>query len=214
MTDDPSHPAGLLTDEENLALSDPDNTELQPELRARIRERLAETLRDFSLLYPTLPRADLEAVFSPDDALKAAEVRSATQDGLALLVLGMFLGDDRIRLRLNDAIVNAGLSYGEDIDVSLDLRRTSLPTLEQFAGQAHDEGVTEHTHRLLEHFIAQADTDPDAIESIAAYLGLDLSSEETEQMHNFLAPYPRAPQTSATDLSVTKQSGNDEDSDM
>jgi hypothetical protein len=214
MTDDPSHPAGLLTDEENVALSDPDNTELQPELRARIRERLAETLRDFSLLCPALPRADLEAVFSPDDILEAVEVRSATQDGLALLVLGMLLGNDRIRLRLNDAIINAGLSYGEDIDVSLDLGRTSLPTLEQFAGQAHDEGVTEDTHRLLEHFIAQADTDPDAIEATAADLGLDVSSEETEQMYNFLASYPRAPQTPAADLSVTEQSGKYEDSDI
>jgi len=50
------------------------------------------------VLYPTLPADDLAAVFANDDAL--APIRTGTQDALALLMLGMLLGDDMIETRL------------------------------------------------------------------------------------------------------------------
>lgn len=211
MTDTPSNPVGLLTVEEAEALAESDSPELSAELRSRVRERLSETLRDFSVLYPTLPTADLDAVFNPTDDIERGHVRAATQDGLALLVLGMLLGDDNIELRLREAIVNAGLSYEEDIDVTLELRRGPLPTLEQFASHVDDQGLTDHTCPLFEHFLGQANTNPDTIEAIAADMGFDLTAADHEEMQDALSPYERTPQTVVTDVSIAEQPGNDEE---
>jgi len=59
--DTPTHPAGILTDAEVEALTDPetDPDELT-DLRARVRDRLTETLLDLSVLYPTLPPEDFD----------------------------------------------------------------------------------------------------------------------------------------------------------
>lgn len=213
MTETPAQPSGLLTDEEAQALVDSENPEVSAELRARIRERLTDTLRDFSVLYPTLPAADLDAIFNPADDIERAEVRSATQDGLALLVLGMLLGDDDVELRVREAIVNAGHSFDEDIHASLELRRGPLPTLEQFAAEVDDEGLTEHTYPLFEYFLQRPETDSGSIEAIAADLGFNVSAEEIQEVQKSIAPYARAPQTVVTDVAVTTRSDGDNECD-
>lgn len=209
--DSPSHPPGILTDAEAEALTDPepDPDELI-DIRARIRDRLTDTLQDLSVVYPTLPAEDLDTVFNPDDEVARSKIRVATQDGLALLMLGMFHGDDMAEMRLRDAIVNAGVSYGEDIDVTLELRRAPLPTIEQFAAQVDEDGLTEQSISLFEHFLGQSDADLDTLDEIASDLQMDISEANREEMRTALAPYERQPQTVITGVSVTEQAPDDE----
>lgn len=210
-TETTAHPAGVLTDAEAETLTDPetDPDELT-ELRTRVQDRLTETLRDLSVLYPTLPAEDLDTVFNPADAGDQSAVRAATQDGLALLVLGMLHGDDMVEMRLRDAIMNAGVSYGEDIDVTLELRRSPLPTLEQFAAQVDEDGLTEESFSLFEYFLGQPDADLNTLDAIASDLQTDITEEDKAEMQTALAPFARHPQTVITGVTVTDQPLNDE----
>jgi len=208
MTDTSPHPPGLVTEAEILADPDTDLDE-HSELRERLRTRLTETVHDFTVLYPTLPADDLAAVFASDAADDLAPIRTGTQDGLALLVLGMLLGDDMIELRLRDAIQHAGLSYGEDIDVMLELRRGPLPTLEQFAAQLDDDGLTEQTWPLFEYFLHQPETDPDELEHIASQLHLNLTPDEKAEINTAMTAFERPPQTVVTAVSVTDSPDDD-----
>jgi len=211
MTDTDSHPAGLLTDDEAEILRDPD-TDLDEhgELRERIRDRLTETLQDCSTLYPTLPAEDLEAVFTAKDAEALAPIRAGTQDALALLVLGMLHGDDMLDTRLRDAIQNAGMSYGEEINVTLNLRRGPLPTLEQFAGQLTDDKPTDETFPLFEHFLYQAGTDPDILADIASKHNIAIPRERKAELNTSMGPVERPPQTVITGVSVDDVSLDDD----
>jgi len=201
------HPAGLLTDDEAESLTDPDiGHEELTELRARVRTRLTETLLDLSVLYPTLPAEDIDTVFNPTDAGEQATVRAATQDGLALLILGMLHGDDMVEMRLRDALVNAGVSYGEDIDATVELRRGPLPTLEQFAARVDEEGLTEQTISLFEYFLGQPDADLNTLDAIASDLQMEITDEDKDEMRTALAPFERQPQTVITGVSVTDSS--------
>jgi hypothetical protein len=205
-TDTPANPAGLLTDTEADALTDPEtDTEELTDLRARVRTRLTDTLRDLIVLYPTLPDEDLDTVFNPADETDQSTIRAATQDGLALLILGMFHGDDMVEMRVRDALVNAGVSYGEEIDVTLKLRRGPLPTLEQFAAQVDSDGPTEQTLLLFEYFLGQPDADMDTLEEIASDLQMDITAAEREEIQAALASFERYPQTVITSVTVTEQ---------
>lgn len=214
MSGDDTHPAGLLTDEETELFGDPE-TDLDdhPEVRDSVKHRLTETLHDFTVLYPTLPAADLEAVFTAADDETLAPIRAGTQDGLALLILGMLLGDDLIDTRLRDAIQNAGLSYGEEIDVTLELRRGPLPTLEQFAAKLDDDGFTEQAFPLFEHFLNQPGTDPDVLEEIASKLNVGVTPEEKAELDTAMSPFARAPQTVITGVSVSEEPFDHEQED-
>jgi hypothetical protein len=207
MTDTSPHPPGLVSDEEAEIITDPDtDLDEHSELRERLRTRLTETVHDFSVLYPTMPAEDLAAVFANDDPVS---IRTGTQDGLALLVLGMLVGDDMIEMRLRDAIQNAGLSYGEDIDVTLALRRGPLPTLEQFAAQLDDEGLTEQTWPLFEYFLHQPETDSEELEHIASKLDIDVTPDEKAEIDTAMTAFERPPQTVITAVSVTDASDED-----
>ena len=202
--DTKTHPAGLLTDDEAESLTDPDiGHEELTELRARVQTRLTETLLDLSVLYPTLPAEDIDTVFSPTDAGEQSAIRAAIQDGLALLMLGMLHGDDMVEMRLRDALVNAGVSYGEDIDATVELRRGPLPTLEQFAARVDEEGLTEQAIPLFEYFLGQPDADVDTLDAIASDLQMEITDEEKDEMRTALAPFERRPQTVITGVSVT-----------
>lgn len=215
MSGDDTHPAGLLTDEETELFGDPE-TDLDdhPEVRDSVKHRLTETLHDFRVLYPALPAADLEAVFTAADDETLAPIRAGTQDGLALLILGMLLGDDLIDTRLRDAIQNAGLSYGEEIDVTLELRRGPLPTLEQFAAKLDDDGFTEQAFPLFEHFLNQPGTDPDVLEEIASKLNVGVTPEEKAELDTAMSPFARAPQTVITGVSVSEEPFDHEQEDV
>jgi hypothetical protein len=211
MTTTDPHPPGLVTDDEAEILTDPE-TDLDEhgELRARLRTRLTETVYDFTVLYPTLPADDLGVVFASvadDEDLSA--IRTGIQDGLALLVLGMLLGDDMVEMRLQDAIQHAGLSYGEDIDVTLELRRGPLPTFEQFAAQLDDEGLTEQTLPLFEYFLHHPETDPEKLEHIASKLPIDLTPEEKGEIETAMTAFERLPQAVVTAVSVTDSPDDD-----
>jgi hypothetical protein len=207
MTDTSPHPPGLVSDEEAEIITDPDtDLDEHSELRERLRTRLTETVHDFSVLYPTMPAEDLAAVFANDDPVS---IRTGTQDGLALLVLGMLVGDDMIEMRLRDAIQNAGLSYGEDIDLTLALRRGPLPTLEQFAAQLDDEGLTEQTWPLFEYFLHQPETDSEELEHIASKLDIDVTPDEKAEIDTALTTFERPPQTVVTAVSVTDSPDDD-----
>lgn len=201
-----AHPLGLLTEAEAEELVDPEkDLDELTDVRARIRTRLRKTLRDFSVLYPTLPAEDLNTVFAPTDSGEQSAVRVATQDGLALLVLGMLHGDGMIEMRLQDAIVNAGVSYGEDIDVTLKLRRGPLPTLEQFATQVDADGLTEQTLSLFEYFLSQPDADHDTLDAIASDMQMEITEADRQEMQTALAPLERHPHIIITGISVTDQ---------
>lgn len=215
MTDTTQHPPGIVTDAEAERLADP-ATDLADHgaLRARIRTRLVETLRDCSVLYPRLPAEDLTAVFAGDDGADDAARRArraSTQDALALLVLGMLLGDDMLETRLREAIYHAGASYGEDIDVTLALRRGPLPSLERFAAHLDDEGVTDRSLTLFEHFRHDPETAPAALERAASKLGIELTSAERAAIAADAPAFERPPQSVITDISVTDPSADDPD---
>jgi hypothetical protein len=205
-TDTSANPAGILTDTEADALTDPEtDVEELTDLRARVRTRLTETLRDLTVLYPTLPDEDLDTVFNPADETDQSTIRAATQDGLALLILGMFHGDDMVEMRIRDALVNAGVSYGEEIDVTLKLRRGPLPTLEQFAAQVDSDGPTEQTLPLFEYFLGQPDADFHTLEDIASELQMDITAADRDEIQTALASVERYPQTVITSVTVTEQ---------
>jgi len=208
MTDTSPHPPGLVTEAEILADPDTDLDE-HSELRERLRTRLTETVHDFTVLYPTLPDDDLAAVFASDADEDLTQIRSGTQAGLALLILGMLLGDDMIEMRLRDAIQNAGLSYGEEIDVTLELRRGPLPTIEQFAAKLDDDGLTEQTFALFEYFLHHPETDTDDLEHIASKLHIDLTPEEKAEIDTAMTAFERPPQTVVTAVSVTDSPDDD-----
>lgn len=203
----PTHTAGILTDAEAEALTDPetDPDELT-DLRARVRDRLTETLLDLSVLYPTLPPEDFDTLFRPINPVDQSAVRAATQDGLALLILGMLHGDDMVEMRLRDAIMNAGVSYAEDIDVTLELRRGPLPTTEEFAAHVDEDGLTEQTLPLFEHFLTQADADLRMLDAIIPDLQTDITEEEKTEIQAVMAPFARCLQTVITGVAVTDQS--------
>jgi len=207
MTDPDTHPAGLLTDDEAELLRDLD-TDLDEHdaLRERIRTRLTETLQDCSTLYPTLPADDIEAVFTAEDAETLAPIRAGTQDALALLILGMLHGDDMLDTRLRDAIQNAGMSYGEEINVTLNLRRGPLPTLEQFAAQLTDDEPTDQTFPLFEHFLYQPGTDPDILADIASKHNVAIPRDKKAELNTSMGPVKRPPQTVITGVSVDEVS--------
>jgi len=210
MTDTSPYPPGLVTDQEAKILTDPDiDLDEHGDLRARLRTRIAETIHDFAVLYPTLPDDDLAAVFASDADEDLTQIRSGTQAGLALLILGMLLGDDMIEMRLRDAIQNAGLSYGEEIDVTLELRRGPLPTIEQFAAKLDDDGLTEQTFALFEYFLHHPETDTDDLEHIASKLHIDLTPEEKAEIDTAMTAFERPPQTVVTAVSVTDSPDDD-----
>ena len=214
MNDASPHPPGLLTEAEAEILTDADtDLDEHEELRERLRNRLTETIHDCSVLYPTLPTEDLAAVFTGDAAQDLTSIRAGTQDGLALLVLGMFLGDDMVEMRLHDAIQHAGLSYDEEIDVTLELRRGPLPTLEQFAAQLNNEGLTGQTLPLFEYFLHQPETDPAELERITSELQIEFTPKEKAEIDTAMAAFERLSQTVVTDVSVTNSPDGDIDPD-
>lgn len=202
MTETNSHPSGLVTDAEAELLTDPDtDLDNHSALRERLRTRLTETLHDFSVLYPTLPAEDLAAVFDSDDE-DLTKTRAGTQDGLALLMLGMLLGDDMIEMRLREAIINAGISYGENIDVTLEFRRGPLPTFEQFAAQLDENGITEQTFLLFEYFLHHPETNPEQLEQFASNLPVCPTFEEKAEVETVMTEFERLPQTVVAEMSV------------
>lgn len=213
-TESPANPAGLLTDTEAEVLTDPEtDAEELTDLRSRVRTRLTETLQDLTVLYPTLPDEDLETVFDPADEKDQSIIRAATQDGLALLILGMFHGNDMIEMRVRDALVNAGVSYGEEVDVTLSLRRGPLPTLEQFAAQIDADGPTKGTLPLFEYFLSQPDADFDTLDEIASDLQMDITATDRDEIQTALASFERYPQTVITSITATEQRSDENQGD-
>jgi hypothetical protein len=149
-------------------------------------------------------------VFTADDAENLAPIRAGTQDALALLILGMLHGDDMLDTRLRDAIQNAGRSYGEEINVTLNLRRGPLPTLEQFAGQLTDDKPTDETFPLFEHFLYQPGTDPDILADIASKHNVAVPRDKKADLATSMGPVERPPQTVITGVSVDEVSLDDD----
>jgi len=203
MTGDADHPTGLLTEAEAEQLADAEQSLADdPELRAQIRTRLRATLQDCSVLYPTLPEEDIAAVFDAGESEDDGSIRANTQYALGLLMIGMLIGDDMIETRLQDAIRSAGISYGEEIDVRVELRRGSLPSVEEFVARLREDGIDMHAFDLLEYFLRQPDSDATVLHDAAEELGLELTPEEEERLAEGMNGYERSPQVAVTDLSV------------
>jgi hypothetical protein len=203
MSESCDHPAGLLTDAEAERIADAENSlDEHPELRSRIRTRLRATLQDCSVLYPSLPEEDIAAIFDAEESKEYGSIRGNTQDALGLLVIGMLTGDDMIETRLQDAIRSAGISYGEEIDVTVELRRGPLPSMEEFAAQVQEDGISMHTFDLFEHFLRQPDTDDSVLVDVAEGLGIELTPAEKEQISDGSDNFERSPQVAVTDISI------------
>ena len=203
MTGSCDHPAGLLTDAEAERLADVKHSlSDDPELRAKIRTRLEATLHDCSVLYPTLPEEDIAAIFDAEDSEGTGSIRGNTQDALGLLVIGMLTGDDMIETRLQDAICSAGISYGEEIDVTVELKRGPLPSVEEFAARLHEDGISMHTFDLFEHFLRQPDTDVSVLEDVAERFGIEFTQAEKKELENGIDTFERLPQVAVTDISI------------
>ena len=203
MTGSCDHPAGLLTDAEAERLADVKHSlSDDAELRAKIRTRLEATLHDCSVLYPTLPEEDIAAIFDVEDSKATGSIRGNTQDALGLLVIGMLTGDDMIETRLQDAIRSAGISYGEEIDVTVELRRGPLPSVEEFVARVHGEGISMDTFDLFEHFLSQPDTDVSMLEDVAEEFDIEFTAAEKEELEAGIDTFERLPQVAVTDISI------------
>jgi hypothetical protein len=203
MSESCDHPAGLLTDAEAEQLADTEHSLAEDtELRSRIRTRLRATLQDCSVLYPTLPEEDIATIFDPEESEDDGSIRGNTQDALGLLVIGMLTGDDMIETRLQDAICSAGISYGEEIDVKIELRRGPLPSVEEFAARVQEDGISMHTFDLFEHFLRQPDTDGSVLEDVAKGLGIELTPAEKKELSDGIDDFERLPQVAVTDISI------------
>lgn len=205
MTSKLDHPAGLISDDEAERLFEAETSEMiRNQIREQVSDRLGQTLRDFAVVYPTLRECDIESVFNPDSPQKVTEVRASIQDALAMLVYGMLSNGDMLEMRLKDAIQNAAISYGEQIDVKLSLRRRSLPTIEQFIVQSNEERITEEKINLFEYFLYETDVSQELIIEAAERLFIDISEEDivsTDQM----GPCVRKPQMAITNVTVSEE---------
>jgi hypothetical protein len=203
MSESCDHPAGLLTDAEAERIADAENSlDEHPELRSRIRTRLRATLQDCSVLYPSLPEEDIAAIFDAEESKEYGSIRGNTQDALGLLVIGMLTGDDMIETRLQDAIRSAGISYGEEIDVTVELRRGPLPSVEEFVARVHEEEISMDTFDLFEHFLSQPDTDVSVLEDMAEEFDIEFTSAEKEELEAGIDTFERLPQVAVTDISI------------
>lgn len=201
---------GLLTSDEREMLTDADtDPDVRDEVRESVRTRLAATVQDFQTLYLTLRDQDLRAVFSPSDPHELSAIRAATQDALALFILGMFLNGDMIETRLADAIRYAALGHNEKTTVDLEIRRGPLPTIEQCIDRFEREGLTEETFALLEYHLWAPASDPEKLVTACEHLGLEQQSPsefdvpETEFVE-------RVPQTVLTNVSVDEHPSSEE----
>lgn len=202
MTEDAGHPAGLLTDAEAEQLADAEHSLADdPELRAQIRTRLRATLQDCSVLYPTLPEEDLAAVFADGRPERTAEVRANTQDALGILTLGMLIGGDMIETRLQDTIRSAGVSYGEEIKIDVELYRGPLPSIEEFAVRIRKEGLNEQTFELFEHFLYTPNTNAAVLDDVVELMGMELTPAEKKELDSARKGLERSPQTVVTEIS-------------
>jgi len=205
MTSKLDHPAGLISDDEVERLFEAETSEMtRNQVREQVSDRLGQTLRDFAVVYPTLRECDIESVFNPDSPQKVTEVRASIQDALAMLVYGMLSNGDMLEMRLKDAIQNAAISYGEQIDVKLSLRRGPLPTIEQFIVQSNEERITEEKINLFEYFLYETDVSQELLIEAAESLFIDISEEDivsTDQM----GPCVRKPQMAITNVTVSEE---------
>ena len=202
MSTDGQHPLGLLSDaeRETLTATDTDSDEYAL-VCERVRERLTAALRDCQVLYPTLRDSDFEAVFAPGDETEVT-LRAAIQDALGVLVLGMLWNDDRIETRLADAIRYAGFAYGEEIDATVDIRRSPMPTPEQWL--ARPETTSFETGLVLfEHLLWDQDVPPERVAAVGRQLGLDDPLEAVQDTRETEMWCQRAPQTAVCSVETT-----------
>jgi len=209
MTSEVDHPAGLISDDEYERLFDSEISETdRNRIREQISDRLGQTLRDFAVVYPTLRESDLVSVFDPDSPQKVTEVRAATQDALAMLVYGMLANGDMLEMRVQDALQNAAISYGEQMDVKLSLRRGPLPTIEQFIAQADEEGMSESALALFEYFLYETDVSQELLIEAAECLSIDFSEEDIVSA-NQMGPCVRKLQMAVTNVTVSEDESED-----
>jgi hypothetical protein len=202
MNGTPSNPSGLLTAAEREKLTDPETpASTRDDIRERTRERLSATLGDIRTLYPTLRETDIEAVFAPSGDRDLADTRVATQDALALLVLGMLHNDNHIEMRLSDAIRNATLDYGEDVSVELNIRRGPFPTVEHCLQRFDSEGMTPENLALFERLLFQSEVTSKQLSTAAEYLGIEATPDQVEtNLAN--TTFERLPQTAIVNVDV------------
>ncbi|AXG08423.1 hypothetical protein [Haloplanus rubicundus] len=181
MTDHTSTPEGLLTYTEREQLQDSETSRTtRNDVRERVRDRLEATLEDIRVLYPTLRESDIESVFTGPDDQDPAEIRVATQDALALFVLGMLYNDDHLEWRLSEAIRNATLDYGEDVSVDIDIRRGPFPTVEYCLGRFDREGMTPENLALFDRLLFRSEADAEQMATAAESLGIDATPDQVQ----------------------------------
>lgn len=213
MTDHTPTQTGLLTSTERETLTDPEADESRRnDIREDATNRLRETLYDVEVLYLTLRDSDLESVFCPDDEAELSAIRHSTQYALALLVLGMLLNDDMVEMRLSDAIRYGAFSYGEEVTVDLNLRRSPLPSIDQCLDRFEREGLTGETFALFEHHMWESPTDVERLATACELLGLDpITEEEAVEVSTELGFVERQPQSAVTGVSVAESPAQDDD---
>lgn len=203
MTDNLDKTSGLVSEDEYECLFNPKTTEMERnEIRERVTDRLRKIILDFRVVYPTLRESDIESAFNPESNREMSGIRAATQDALALLIYGMLTNDDLLEMRLQDAIQNAAVSFGEQADVTLDIRRGPVPTLEQFIAQLTEEGISEKAITMFEYFLYETEVNQKQLIKAGKYLSINLSKEDLESADQ-MAPCVRKPQMVCTDVKIS-----------
>lgn len=120
--------------------------------RQRIRERIRAGVSDFELLWGLLADRDLEQVFYPDDEEERQAIRSAAQQSLSFMLLGLWTNRDPHEGRLENAIEQAAFAndWLTSADVEIDTEKAPNGDL-LLAKLRHKEERIEELKERIKH---------------------------------------------------------------
>lgn len=183
MADIADRPRGILTpDDRRYLFGEKELTdESERNVRARIRERLFNSLLDFRLLWRLLEDRDLEQVFSPDDEREKHDLRPAVQDMFALAILGLRANDDHYSARIELAIEQAAFARDHSADASILVDEEPLEHPDVLMNRFMDDGLENYAE--FEKALTSPNGNPTLLSTLLNRLGPEdeeISPQEVE----------------------------------
>lgn len=186
------------------------------EVRERIRERVTRSLADFGQLLRHLSDEDLEEIFDDEEYA----IRSAVQDALVFLLLGLEANGDDLAFRSSEAISHAHFAHGRHATVDIDVVTEDFPPGEVLLERFQEDGLAGFTHSsAYDQLLRDPSIDPETL--VAAHQSADWTADEAElKPEDFhlekLLPELQArslPAATLLNVEVSQESGTETDTD-